>query len=149
MPFFLSSQGVILWSWKFAFKIRWRNFFWAGLYAQGFYCDLNCWTGSSWIDPNYFQKNPAVKVKKNQEDTLHLILSPPASVKIQNMGGKICLRCKGKTLLGIVNKLFIFKSFLTKPSNVLKIKSLGNAQQCFAFTPQANFPAHILNFHWR
>ena len=24
-----------------------------------------------------------------------------------------------------------------------------NAQQCFAFTPQANFPAHNLNFHWR
>ena len=29
------------------------------------------------------------------------------------MGGKVCLRCKGKTLLGV--------------------------QQCFAFTPQANF----------
>ena len=23
------------------------------------------------------------------------------------------------------------------------------AQQCFAFTPQANFPAHNLNFQWR
>ena len=23
-----------------------------------------------------------------------------------------------------------------------------NAQQCFAFTPQANFPTHNLNFHW-
>ena len=23
------------------------------------------------------------------------------------------------------------------------------AQQCFAFTPQANFPTHNLNFHWR
>jgi hypothetical protein len=30
-------------------------------------------------------------------------------VKIQNMGGKVGLRCKGKTLLGIVNKLYIFK----------------------------------------
>ena len=28
-------------------------------------------------------------------------------------------------------------------------KFVDNAQQCFAFTPQANFPAHILNFHWR
>jgi hypothetical protein len=27
-------------------------------------------------------------------------------VKIQIMGGKVCLRCKGKTLVGIVNKLF-------------------------------------------
>ena len=24
-----------------------------------------------------------------------------------------------------------------------------NTQQCFAFTPQANFSAHNLNFHWR
>ena len=116
MPFFLSSQGVILWSWKFAFKIRWRNFFWAGLYAQGFYCDLNCWTGSSWIDPNYFQKNPAVKVKKNQEDTLHSIPSPSPSVKIQNMGGKICWSSKGKTfyfqnIAGFCQKtLFVVKN---------------------------------------
>ena len=28
-------------------------------------------------------------------------------------------------------------------------KFVDNAQQWFAFTPQANFPAHILNFHWR
>ena len=40
--------------------------------------------------------------------------SPSWSVKIQNiMGGKVCLRCKGKTLLGIVNKLFIYKKMLT------------------------------------
>ena len=28
-------------------------------------------------------------------------------------------------------------------------KFVDNAQQCFAFTPEANFPAHDLNFHWR
>ena len=28
------------------------------------------------------------------------------------MGRKVCLRCKGKTLLGDVNKLFFFKSLL-------------------------------------
>jgi hypothetical protein len=28
-------------------------------------------------------------------------------------------------------------------------KFVDNAQQCFAFTPQANFPVHNLNFHWR
>ena len=27
--------------------------------------------------------------------------------------------------------------------------AVDDAQQCFAFTPQANFPAHNLNFHWR
>ena len=64
---------------------------------------------------------------------MHLITSTLPSVKIENMGGKVCLRCEGKTLLGVVNKL-------------LKIKSY---RQCFPFTPQANFPAHILNFHWR
>ena len=26
-------------------------------------------------------------------------------------------------------------------------KFVDNSQQCFAFTPQANFPAHNLNFH--
>ena len=28
-------------------------------------------------------------------------------------------------------------------------KFVDNAQQCFAFTPQANFPGHNLSFHWR
>ena len=42
------------------------------------------------------------------------------------MGGKVCLRCKGKTLLGIVD----------------------STQQCFALLPQKNFPANNLNFHW-
>ena len=42
---------------------------------------------------------------------------------------------KAKTLLGDVNKLLKTKSLLTAPSNALP------------FTPQANFPAHNLNFH--
>ena len=57
------------------------------------------------------------------------IPSPSPSVKIQIMGRKFCLRHKGKT--------FCFHKFI------------DNAQQYFAFTPQANFPAHYLNFHWR
>jgi hypothetical protein len=40
-------------------------------------------------------------------------------VKIQTMGGKICLRCKGKTLLGVVNKCLKTKGLLTSPSNIL------------------------------
>jgi hypothetical protein len=28
-------------------------------------------------------------------------------------------------------------------------KFVDNGHQCFAFTRQANFPAHNLNFHWR
>jgi hypothetical protein len=46
--------------------------------------------------------------------------SPSTSVKIQIMGEKVCLRCKGKTSLGVVNKLLKTKSFLTSPSNVLR-----------------------------
>ena len=72
------------------------------------------------------------KVEKNYEDDLHLIPSPSSLVKIQKYGrDEICLRCKGKTLLG---RLFIIKSLLTSPSNVL---------------PQVNFPTNNLNFHWR
>ena len=37
------------------------------------------------------------------------------------MGGKVCLRCKGKILLGIVNQRFTFKSLLTTTSNVLPL----------------------------
>jgi hypothetical protein len=44
--------------------------------------------------------------------------SPSPSVKIQIMGGKVCLRCKGKTLLGDVNKLLKTKKLLTSPCNV-------------------------------
>jgi len=40
-------------------------------------------------------------------------------VKIQIMSGKVCLRHRGKTLLGVVDKLFVFKSLLTTPSNIL------------------------------
>ena len=45
--------------------------------------------------------------------------STSPSVKIQILGGKVCLRCKGKTLLVVVNKLLKTKSLLTSPSNVL------------------------------
>ena len=54
------------------------------------------------------------KVENIQEGSLDLIPSPSPTVKIQIMGGKVCL---------------------------------ARSQQCFAFTPQANFPAHNLNFH--
>ena len=70
------------------------------------------------------------KVEKILKGNLDLIPSPSPQVKIQIMGGKVCLKCKGKTLLGDVNKLFVFKILLTTP-----------------FTPQANFPAHNFNFH--
>ena len=59
------------------------------------------------------------KVEKILKGSLDSIPSPSPSVKIQIMGGKVCLRCKGKTLLIVVNKLLKTKSLLTSPSNVL------------------------------
>ena len=53
------------------------------------------------------------KVEKILKGSLDLISSPSPSVKIQIMGGKVCLRFKGKTLL--------------RPSNVL----LFNLKQTF------------------
>ena len=61
------------------------------------------------------------KVKKILKSSLDLIPSPSPSVKIQIMSGKVCLRYKGKTLLGIVNKHLKTKSLLTTPSNVLPL----------------------------
>ena len=60
-----------------------------------------------------------LKVEKILKGSLDLIPSPSPSVNIQIMGGKVCLRCKGKTLLGDVTKLFVFKNLLTMPGNVL------------------------------
>ena len=60
------------------------------------------------------------KVEKILKGSLDSIPSPSPSVKIQIMGGNVSLRCKGKTLLGDVNKLFIIKSLFTTPSNFLQ-----------------------------
>ena len=57
-----------------------------------------------------------LEVEKILKASLNWIPSP--SVKIQIMGGKVCLKCIGKTLLGVVNKLMKTKSLLTSPSNV-------------------------------
>ena len=53
----------------------------------------------------------SIKVEKILKGSLDSIPSPSPSLKIQIMGRKVCLRCKGKTLLGIVNKLLKTKSF--------------------------------------
>ena len=48
--------------------------------------------------------------------SLDSIPSPSPSVKIQIIGGKVGLKCKGKTWLAIVNIFFCTKSLLTTPS---------------------------------
>ena len=58
------------------------------------------------------------KAEKKLKGSLDSIPSPSPSVKIQIMDGKVGLRCKGKILLSVVNKLFCTKSLLTTPSHV-------------------------------
>ena len=67
------------------------------------------------------------KVEKILKDSLDSIPSPSHSVKIQIIAGKVCYRCKGKTLLGIVNKLWKTKNLLTAHSSVLP----SNLKQTF------------------
>ena len=59
-----------------------------------------------------------------KKGSLDSIPSPSNWVKIQILGGKVCLRCKGKTLLGIVKVKvmgsspgYIFKCFLLYSSS--------------------------------
>ena len=54
------------------------------------------------------------KVENILRGSLDSIPSPSPSVKIQILGGKVCLRCKGKTLLGVVNKLLKIKKFVDR-----------------------------------
>ena len=68
------------------------------------------------------------KVEKILKGILDLLPSPSTSMKIQIMGGKVCLRCKGKILLGCQ------QTFENK-------KIVDITQQCFALLPQVNFPA--------
>ena len=80
-------------------------------------------------------KKTCQNVEKILKGNMDLI--PSLSVKIHIMEEIFCLRCKGKTLLGIVNKLWKQKVCWKYP-----------AMFCL-YTKQVNFPAHILNFHWR
>ena len=64
-------------------------------------------------------RNLSFKVEKVLKGCLVLIPSPSPLVKIQILGGKVCLRCRGKILMGVVNKLLKTKSLLTSPCNVL------------------------------
>jgi hypothetical protein len=61
---------------------------------------------------NWLCDDVQVQVEKILKGSLDSIPSPSTLVKIQIMGGKVCLRCKGKTWLGIVNKLFVLPHYL-------------------------------------
>ena len=96
--------------------------------------DSNSYTNNSvfkvWLDwilfiaPYLLNIKILHKVENILKGSLDSIPSP--SVKIRIMGGKVCFRCRGKTLLGDVDKHFVFKSF--------------------ALLPQVNTPANNLKF---
>ena len=74
------------------------------------------------IYKNKYKKMPKpnrIKVENILKGTLDSIPSPSPLVKSQIMCGKVWLRCKGKTLLGVVDKFLKTKSLLTSPYNVL------------------------------
>ena len=98
----VNNRGYLVFSWTFLNSVTNRTFISNQLFTIWF-----------------LQFLISNKVEKILKGSLNLIPSPSPSVKIQIMGGKVCLRCKGKTLLGIVNKLLKTKSLLTSPSNVL------------------------------
>ena len=81
------------------------------------------------VFPEPFKIPMSSKVEKILKVSMDSIPSPLPSVIIQIMSRIVCMRCKGKTLLGDVNKLFVFKSLLI-------------TQQCFALLPQVNFPTN-------
>ena len=62
------------------------------------------------------------KVEKILKGSLDSIPSPSPSEEIQTVGGEVSLMCKSKILLGILKTtLFVLKSLLTTPSNVLPL----------------------------
>ena len=70
------------------------------------------------------KKHSLFKLKHILKGNLDSIPSPSPSVKIQIMGGKVCLRCKGKTLLDVVNKHLKTKtqSFALLPQIISSVK---------------------------
>ena len=71
--------------------------------VQQFFFDAN--EAEAWMSEQGNYKIDNYKVEKILKGSLDSISSPSSSVKIQIIGGKVCLRCRGKTLLDIVHKL--------------------------------------------
>ena len=111
----VNNRGYLLFSWTFLNSVMNRTFISNQLFTILF-----------------LQFLISNKVENILKGSLDLIPSP--SVKIEIIGGKVCLKCKGITLLVVVNKLFVFNP---------------TTQQCFALLTQVTFPANNLNFHWR
>ena len=74
------------------------------------------------------------KVENSLKGSLDLIPLPSSSVESQIMGVKVCLWCKGKTLLGIVNKILKQKFCWRNPAIFYHITSDKVSCQWFEFS---------------
>ena len=117
-------------------------------------CVLKEWSSIYWSDDSSLPKEPIIqptrsvwplqdtvtnpqshysKVEKISKGSLDSISLPSPSVKIQIMGGKVCLRCKGKHCWALTTNFLYSKVCWKHPAMFCLYK----------------FPAHNLNFHWR
>jgi hypothetical protein len=80
----------------------------------------------------------SIKVEKILKGSLDLIPSSSPWVKIQNMGRKVCLRCKGNYFWALSTKFW-------------KQKVCRHCPAIFCLITSSNFPViiHNLNSHWR
>ena len=114
---------------KFWFKnqqIKWK-------YVLCFVNRNNIW---SWQNLGRILENEFIKVKveKILKGCLDWIPSSSPSVKSQIMDRKACLRCKGKSLLGVVNKLSKTIFFWHHPAMFCLITTSKLSSQLFEFS---------------
>ena len=94
-------------------EISWifLGFFWGGIFGGIFWIFLEDFLGT--VHGNIYgnlntkktsKRGKICKVENILKGSLDSIPSSSPSVKIQIMGGKICLRCKGKTLLAQIRE---------------------------------------------
>ena len=92
---------------------------------------------SSMVSPTFWsliEMNSIIgKVEKILKGSHYLIPSPSPSVKIQIMAGKVCLRCKVKTLMAVFNKLLKKKFVDIPPVMFCLITSSELSRQWFEF----------------
>ena len=105
--------------------------------VQYFVCFSHCESMNRIIMP-WLPKHPKIvnscKVENILKGSLDSIPSPSSSGKIQIVGGKVCLRCKGKTLLGIFKNFWKQKVCWHHPAMFCLITSSKLSRQLFEFS---------------
>ena len=87
------------------------------------FVDLTC-NPNSTMRWNLFLDSKLENILKGSLDSI----PSPSTAKIQIMDRKVCLRCKDKTLLGVVNSLLKTESLLTLPRSLSLSKCLSQVK---------------------